>query len=87
MTSKIIIGFLLFTTTAFAALDENIFIQGKIGNEAEHTRVKVIDSHGQKYWLPKSVFPKKFKFAEGAMFNIEVPEAVIDDVLNKTKKK
>lgn len=83
MTSKIIIGFLLFTTTAFAALDENIFVQGKIGNAFDKQKVKVVDSHGQKYWLPKSAFPKNFKFEEGAVFNIEVPEAVMDEAFKK----
>lgn len=83
MTSKIIIGLLLFTTTAFAALDENVFIQGKISNVFDKNRVKVVDSHGQKFWLPKSAFPKNFKFEEGTVFNIEVPESVMDDALGK----
>lgn len=85
MTIKILITvcFALFTHVASAALDENIFIQGKIGNTFDKTKVKVTDSHGQKYWLPKSAFPKEFKFDEGAMFNIEVPESTLEHLLTK----
>lgn len=75
------ISLALFTQVAFAALDENVFIQGKISNAFDDNKVKVSDSHGQKFWLPKSVFPKKFKFREGAVFNIEVPEEVMDKAL------
>ena len=85
MVTKLLtsICFVLFAQNAFAALDENIFIQGKVGNEFDQQKVKVTDSHDQKYWLPRSAFPKGFKFKEGAIFNIEVSEAVANTVFVK----
>ena len=76
-----VLSLLLFTQATLAALDENVFIQGKISNAFDDNKVKVIDSHGQKFWLPKSAFPKKFKFREGVVFNIEVSEATMDNAL------
>lgn len=75
------ISLVLLSQLVFAALDENVFIQGKISNAFDDNKVKVIDSHGQKFWLPRSVFPKKFKFREGTVFNIEVSEEVMDKAL------
>lgn len=85
MVTKILTSacIILFTQLSIAALDENIFIQGKVGNEFDDQKVKVTDSHDQKYWLPRSAFPKGFKFKEGALFNIEVSEAVANTVFVK----
>lgn len=85
MVNKLLtsICFVLFTQPAFAALDENILIQGKVGNEFDQQKVKVTDSHDQKFWLPRSAFPKGFKFKEGAMFNVEVSEAVANTIFIK----
>lgn len=75
------LSLVLLSQVAFAALDENVFIQGKISNAFDDNKVKVTDSHGQKFWLPRSAFPKKIKFREGTVFNIEVSEEVMDKAL------
>ena len=70
---KYIFGITLFVALASpAAFDDKIFIQGQIGNAFDKEKVKVIDSNDQTYFLPKSVFPKNFKFEKGKMFNVEV---------------
>ena len=70
---KYIIGLTLIVGFfAEAAFDEMVFIQGQIGNAFDKSKVKVIDSHGQSFYLPKSVFPKGFKFEAGKIFNVEI---------------
>ena len=85
MVTKILTSFffVLLAQNAAAALDENIFIQGQIGNEFDQQKVKVTDSHEQKFWVPRSAFPKGFKFKEGAIFNIEVSESVANTIFVK----
>ena len=63
----LIVGFF-----AEAAFDEMVFIQGQIGNAFDKSKVKAIDSYGQSFYLPKSVFPKGFKFEAGKIFNVEI---------------
>lgn len=72
--------FLLISLTAFAETSRDVFIRGKIGNEFNDKEVKVQDSLGQKYYLPKSVFPKGYKFKQGESFAIEVPESALNKV-------
>ncbi len=70
---KYIIGLLLFMgVVSQAAFDDKVFIQGQIGNAFDKDKVKVVDSHDQTYYLPKSVFPKNFKFEKGKIFNVEI---------------
>ncbi len=70
---KCIIGLSLFLGLATqAAFDDKVFIQGQIGNAFDKDKVKVVDSHDQTYYLPKSVFPKNFKFEKGKIFNVEI---------------
>ncbi len=70
---KYIIGISLFIGVASqAAFDDKVFIQGQIGNAFDKDKVKVTDTHDQTYYLPKSVFPKNFKFEKGKIFNVEI---------------
>ncbi len=70
---KYIFGITLFASlVSLAAFDDKIFIQGQIGNTFDKEQVKVVDSNDQTYFLPKSVFPKNFKFEKGKIFNVEV---------------
>lgn len=63
----------LFSSFSFAAVSDEVFIKGKIGNAFDEEKVKVTDSLGQTYMLPKKYFPKGFEFKTGKEFSIEVP--------------
>lgn len=71
---------LLLSLSAYAETGRDVFIRGKIGNEFDDKRIKVIDSLGQSYFLPKNAFPKDFKFKQGESFAIEVHEKTLDKV-------
>ncbi len=72
---------LLFSVFVAADASRDVFIRGKIGNEFSDSKVKVIDSENQVYFLPRSVFPKDFLIKQGKSFAIEIPERT----LNKLK--
>ena len=71
----------------FAAVDDSIFIEGVVGSFNKQT-VKVYDSLEQMYELPRSIFPKNFRFYTGAFFNLEVDEKLFDtlDIKPSDKK-
>lgn len=71
---------------AFADVAREVFIKGKIGSTFDDKQVKVVDSQGQSYFLPKKVFPKDFVFREGNHFALEVDEAELKN-LKLIKKK
>lgn len=64
----------LLSSLAYAEIDPMVFIQGTISNRFDDKEVKVKDSLGQTYMLPRHVFPKDFKFEQGAKFSLEVHE-------------
>lgn len=66
--------------SALADLSRDVFIRGKVSNEFNETRVKVVDSFGQVYFLPRHVFPKGFDFKQGQEFSFEVREKELDRV-------
>lgn len=68
------------SVAAFAETSRDVFIRGKIGNEFNDKEVKVLDSLGQTYYLPKSAFPKDFKFKQGQSFAIEVHEKTLNKI-------
>jgi hypothetical protein len=72
---------LLFSVYVAADASRDVFIRGKIGNEFTDSKVKVVDSENQIYFLPRSVFPKDFLIKQGKSFAIEIPERT----LNKLK--
>lgn len=76
----------LGSLAAFAGVGDEIFIRGKIGNDFDEKKVKVVDSFGQTYYLSKQHFPKDFKFKQGEAFAIEVPEKELDKIKIIKKK-
>ncbi len=72
--------FILISSMALAEVSHDVLIRGKIGNDFNEKQVKVHDTLGQSYYLPRSSFPKNFKFKQGESFSIEVHEKVLDKV-------
>ena len=64
----------LLSFSALAGVDNEVFIQGKIGNEFDEKKVKVTDTLGQTYFLPRSVFPKAMKMKQGKSFAVHVSD-------------
>lgn len=71
-TKKIAFIIVFSSQFTFAGLDDAIFIQGQIGNSFDQNKVKVIDSHNQVYYLPRSVFSKQIKIQQGQPFSVEI---------------
>lgn len=76
----------IWVSAAFADVAGEVLIKGRIGSTFDEKQVKVIDSQGQSYYLPRKVFPKDFVFREGSLFTIEVDEAHLKN-LKLIKKK
>lgn len=72
--------------SVFAGVGDEVFIRGKIGNDFDDKKVKVVDSFGQSYYLGKHLFPKDFRFKQGEAFAIEVPEKEVDKIKIIKKK-
>ncbi len=70
----------LISFSALAELSRDVFIRGKISNEFNETRVKVVDSFGQVYFLPRHLFPKGFDFKQGQEFAFEVREKELNQI-------
>ncbi len=70
----------LISMSAMADASRDVFIRGKIGNEFDDKKVKVIDSEGQIYFLSRHVFPKDLTIKQGQSFAIEVHEKEINKV-------
>jgi hypothetical protein len=71
---KKLVVIIFLASAAYAGVDDIVFIKGKVGNSFNENEVKVIDSLGQTYFLPRRVFPENFKFTQGKEFVLEVPE-------------
>lgn len=71
----------LLSFSAVAGTSRDVFIRGKIGNEFDEKKVKVIDTEGQTYFLARHLFPKNLTIKQGQTFAIEVHEKE----LNKLK--
>jgi hypothetical protein len=71
---------MLISISAYAATSRDVFIRGKIGNEFDEKKVKVIDSEGQTYFLARHLFPKELTIKQGQSFAIEVHEKELDKV-------
>jgi len=72
--------FILLSMNAFADTSRDVFIRGKIGNEFDENKVKVIDSEGQTYFLARHLFPKDLTIKQGQTFAIEVHEKELNKV-------
>ena len=69
-----LILFAFYSHSIYAGIDPLVLIKGKVSNEITEKDVKIKDSLGQTYKLPRKAFPKNFKFQEGEPFAIEVHE-------------
>lgn len=70
----------LISLSAFADTSREVFIRGKIGNEFDDQRVKVIDSEGQNYYLARRLFPQDLVIKQGQSFAIEVHEKELNKI-------
>jgi hypothetical protein len=70
----------LLSLNAFADTSRDVFIRGKIGNEFDEKKVKVIDSEGQSYYLARKLFPKNMVIKQGQSFAIEVREKELNKI-------
>jgi hypothetical protein len=75
---KILTVFLFLSTSVYADLAREVLIKGKVGSTFNDNEVKVVDSFGQIYFLPRSVFPEGFKMKEGEPFAFEVDESILE---------
>lgn len=71
---------LTLSLSAFANTSHDVFIRGKIGNEFDDKKVKVIDSEGQTYFLSRHLFPRELVIKQGQSFAIEVREKELNKV-------
>jgi hypothetical protein len=76
---------LLISFSVLGDIDPIVLINGTIGGSFDDKEVKIKDSLGQIYIVPRSVFPKDFVFVQGAKFAIEVHENDLKDA-KKLKK-
>lgn len=70
----------LLSLSAFADASRDVLIRGKIGNEFDEQKVKVIDSEGQTYYLARHLFPKEVVIKQGQSFSFEVHEKELNKV-------
>ncbi len=71
---------MLLSVSAFADTSRDVFIRGKIGNQFDDQKVKIIDSEGQTYFLARHLFPKDLTIKQGQSFAIEVHEKELNNV-------
>jgi hypothetical protein len=70
----------MLSLNAFADASHEVLIRGKIGNEFDEKKVKVIDTEGQSYYLSRHLFPKEIVIKQGQSFAIEVHEKELNKV-------
>lgn len=76
---------IFFSFTLYAEVSREVLVRGKIGGYFTDKEVKVVDHLGQTMMLPRSAFPKGFKFQQGEEVSLEVDPSQIRDF--KPKKK
>ncbi|MFA7612791.1 MAG: hypothetical protein WCY48_01055 [Candidatus Caldatribacteriota bacterium] len=80
MKKLLVTLFILSSFSVMAGVDPEVFIRGEVSGSFNEKEVRVIDSFGQKYYLPRSVFPEGFKIKQGAKFAINVPDKVVQKI-------
>jgi hypothetical protein len=78
---------ILWSVTVLSGVSSDVLIRGKIGAEFDERQVKVIDSFGQSYFLPREVFPKDFVIKQGESFTLEINDEILDKVKVVKKQK
>lgn len=71
---------MMMSMNVFAAVGTDVLITGKIANEFDEQKVKVIDSEGQKYFLARRLFPKDLVIKQGQPFAIEIHEKELKNI-------
>jgi len=84
---KFILFLVTFPILLWGGVSSEVFVQGRVGNEFDDVKVKIIDSFNQTYYLEKKYFPKDFVFKQGANFAIEVPDEAVEKIKLIRKKK
>ncbi len=77
---KFIISLLILTTLSHADVGGEVFIRGKISNEFDDQKIKIVDSDQQVYYLPRAAFPKDFEVKQGKTFTLEVSEEHLSQI-------
>lgn len=78
---KIFITVLMISSfSLMAGVDPEVFIRGEVSGSFNEKEVRVVDSFGQKYYLPRNVFPEDFKIKQGAKFAINVSDKVVQKI-------
>ena len=77
---KMIISLFFLTTMSFADVGGDVFIRGKISNDFDDKKVKIIDSDQQIFYLPRAAFPKDFEMKQGKSFTLEVSDEQLSQV-------
>lgn len=73
--------FLFFLSfSAMGAVGTDVLIQGKIMNQFDESKVKIMDSNNQIYFLPRRLFPKDVIIKQGQTFSFEIHEKEIDSI-------
>jgi hypothetical protein len=65
---------------SFADVGGDVFIRGKISNDFDDKKVKIIDSDQQIFYLPRAAFPKDFEMKQGKSFTLEVSDEQLSQV-------
>ena len=77
---KMIISLFFLTTMSFADVGGDVFIRGKISNDFDDKKVKIIDSDQQIFYLPRAAFAKDFEMKQGKSFTLEVSDEQLSQV-------
>lgn len=70
----------LLSLEVAAAVGSEVLIRGKIGNEFDENKIKVVDSDKQVYFLPRKYFPKDVPVKQGQEFSIEIDESELKNI-------
>lgn len=77
---RIIFLFLITSGLAFAEVSKEVIIRGKVGSTFDDKQVKVEDSLGQIYMLPRRLFPKDKKIKQGDPVYLEIDEKEVEAI-------
>lgn len=77
---KYFLALFLLSNQVSAEVSRDVLIRGKVGSDFNERNVHVIDSFGQRFKLPRNVFPKGFVPVQGKSFAVEVDESLLDRI-------
>lgn len=71
---------LMISGLTYAEVSRDVIIRGKVGSTFDDKQVKVEDSLGQIYMLPRHLFPKDKKIKQGDPVYLEVDEKEVEKI-------